>query len=394
MSPSLPSRPDLHWLKNRAKERLAELRASNPAAKLADAQKDVARAYGFPAWRALKAHVDAARAPKPPQPLPTQDDFADQVVKAFFHGVGTGQLDAVRAALDRVPALANAVGPHPFWGGRPQSLHVAVETRRREMVELLLEHGADPSGSNDAYGGWSPLMLAQNRKAPEIRDELLRRGARVGLVEALMLGDDARAEALLGSGLPDDPVPNEGSLLAFARTPWAIDRLIALGAAPDRADCWGTKPIEALSRLGAAGAPLVQHMIDRGIPAGPTELARLGDLRRLAELVEVDPAVTQQDAVLLGAVDFSHHDLVEWLLAHGANANARTGPPSRHTALHAAAWNGDLRMAQLLVASGADLGIRDAQYDATAQGWAETSIEVTGNARCTEIAAYLATRNK
>jgi len=319
---------------------------------------------------------------------------SDAAVAELLDHVGRGRLDRVRAQIAVSPQLVNAVGPHPFWGGRPQPLHVAVETRRREMVELLLEHGADPSGSNDAYGGWSPLMLAESRKASEIRDELLRRGARVGLVEALLLGDDARAEALLRSGLPDGPVPNAGSLLAFARTPWAIDRLLALGAAPDRADCWGTRPIEALSRLGPAGGPLVQHMIECGIPAGPTELARLGDLGRLARLVELDPAVARQDAVLLGAVDSGHHELVDWLLARGASANARAGPPSRHTVLHAAAWNGDLAMARLLVASGAAPEIRDDQYDATPQGWAETSIEVTGNARCAEVAAYLATRNR
>jgi hypothetical protein len=38
-------------------------------------------------------------------------------------------------------------------------------------------------------------MVAPNR--PEIRDELLHRGARVGVVEALMLGDDKRLEELL-----------------------------------------------------------------------------------------------------------------------------------------------------------------------------------------------------
>ena len=55
---SLPDAPDLDWLRKQAKRRLAELRKATPATKLADAQFDLARQYGFPSWRALKAHVD------------------------------------------------------------------------------------------------------------------------------------------------------------------------------------------------------------------------------------------------------------------------------------------------------------------------------------------------
>ena len=89
-------------------------------------------------------------------------------------------------------------------------------------------------------------------KRPEMRDELLRRGAHVGLPEALLLADDQRVEELLDRLLPSI-VPNGGSILAFARTPYAIDRLIALGAPTDARDRWGTTPLDAMSRLGAGG---------------------------------------------------------------------------------------------------------------------------------------------
>jgi len=81
--------------------------------------------------------------------------------------------------------------------------------------------------------------------------------------------------------------------------------------------------------------------------------------------------------------------MVEWLLAHGANVNARSDAESRHTALHSAAWNGDLEMVKRLVAAGADRTARDAQYDGTPQGWAETSIEVSNNPKCADVVAYL-----
>jgi len=130
-------------------------------------------------------------------------------------------------------------------------------------------------------------------------------------------------------------------------------------------------------------------MIARGIAAAPKDYARLGDVETLARLCEADPTVAALDSVMMAAVDFSHHALVSWLLERGANVNARADWGSRHTALHSAAWNGDLRMVTLLVEAGADRTVRDAEHDGTPLGWAETSIEVTNNPACAEVAAYL-----
>src|SRR5262245_55659146 len=59
MVKALPPQPHLDWLKKTAKERLQELRAADPEAKLHQAQLAVAQDYGFKSWRVLKAHVDA-----------------------------------------------------------------------------------------------------------------------------------------------------------------------------------------------------------------------------------------------------------------------------------------------------------------------------------------------
>jgi ankyrin repeat protein len=386
MSSQLPTHPSLDWLRKTAKQRLSELRAADPHAKLADAQRAVAREYGFPSWRKLKAHVETtASQPAPPQPT------ADEIVKAFFGLVGAGRIDDVRAVLDATPRMVNAAGPHPFWGGRPQALHLAIEGGRRDLFDLLLDRGADVNGSNDQYDHWSPLMLAMNRDRAAMRDELLRRGARIGLTEALMMADDARVDAMLdASGLPAI-TPNGGSILAFARTTHAIDRLIARGAGTDAKDRWGSTPLDAMSRLGARGTALVSHMIARGVPASPKEYARLGDLKTLAAMFANDPEVVHLDGVMMGAVDFRHHDLVEWLLAHGGNVNARTESQSRHTPLHSAAWNGDLRMAKLLIAAGANPSMLDEEHEGTPLQWAEVSARVTNNAKCSEVAEYLRT---
>ncbi len=315
----------------------------------------------------------------------------EQIVAAFLQQVGAGRVDNIKAMLAAAPTLVNAVGPHPFWGGRPQALHVAIETTRREVIDLLLEHGADVNGANDEYDHWSPLMLAINKRTPAVQDALIARGARIGLLEALMLGDDARADAFLRDGGLPAITPNGGSILAFARTPFAIDRLLTLGAPADLKDRWGSAPIDAFSRLGAPGEPLVRHLVSRGVAAAPKEYARLGDLATLQRLIAADPDAAALDAVMMAAVDFRHHEMVDWLLAHGGKVDARSDAQSRHTALHSAAWNGDLAMVKRLVQAGADTGALDDQYGATPRGWAETSIEVTNNQACAEVVAYFDT---
>ena len=318
--------------------------------------------------------------------------MSDEIVAAFLRKIGTGRVDEVRAMLAATPQLVNAVGPHPFWGGRPQALHVAIETKQRDMFDLLLEGGADVNGSNEQYDHWSPLMIAV--KESDMRDELLRRGARVDLPEALMLADDERVEELLRQGPLPDIVPNGGSILAFARTPFAIDRLIALGAPTDKKDRWGAMPIGSMSRLGSHGQALVHHMISRGVAASPEEFARIGDIATLRRLVESNPTVARLDSVLMAAVESGHLSIVEWLLRCGATANARADAPPRHTALHSAAWNGDLEMVKLLIEAGAERTARDEQHDSTPRGWAETSIHISGNPKCSEVVAYLKTVTK
>jgi ankyrin repeat protein len=384
---SLPARPSLEWLKKTAKQTLKELRAKDASVRLADAQRAVARDYGFESWRKLRRHVEERARETPAAQESTRDEF----VQTFFRLVGTGRIDEVRTILAASPDMVNAVGPHPFWGGRPQALHVAIETKRHDLFDLLLAAGADVNGANDRYDHWSPLMVSIGEGREDMRDELLRRGARVGLPEALLLGDDARVAELLGPGaaaLPAD-VPNAGSLLNFARTTFAIDRLIDLGVPTDAKDRWGATPIESMSRLGPRGHALVRHMIARGVAAAPEEYARLGDQSTLAKLVEGQPGVAHSDAVMMGAVDFGHHELVEWLIARGGNVNARANAASRHTALHSAAWNGDLRMVKLLVGAGADTSALDDEHHGTPLAWAEVSIDVTNNPACKAVVEYL-----
>ena len=116
----------------------------------------------------------------------------------------------------------------------------------------------------------------------------------------------------------------------------------------------------------------------------------MGDKDTLAALIAAKPDIAKSHAVMMGAVDFRHHDLVTWLLAQGADVDACADWGSRHTALHSAVWNGDLRMVKLLVEAGADINARDPEHDNTPAGWAKVAIDVTSTPACKDVWDYLA----
>jgi hypothetical protein len=124
----LPDRPSLEYLRKLAKERLRELRRTDPHAKLTTALLGVARDYGFPSWRALKEEVDRRVAAN---------------AAAFVDACDRGDLEAVREALARDPGLVRAAHPagHGGWTG----LHSAAKKGHLAVARLLLEHGADPN---------------------------------------------------------------------------------------------------------------------------------------------------------------------------------------------------------------------------------------------------------
>lgn len=57
----LPERASLGYLRKLAKDRLEQLRRTEPEAKLATALLQVAREYGYPSWRALKSELERRR---------------------------------------------------------------------------------------------------------------------------------------------------------------------------------------------------------------------------------------------------------------------------------------------------------------------------------------------
>ncbi|MBM4042870.1 MAG: hypothetical protein FJ290_30645 [Planctomycetes bacterium] len=78
-------------------------------------------------------------------------------------------------------------------------IHWAVVKSQREVVELLLKHGADPNAKNGS--GDSPLYIARRDRLPEIEALLLNHGATV-LPPVKSRCSDCRAEIV---AVPDTP---------------------------------------------------------------------------------------------------------------------------------------------------------------------------------------------
>ena len=64
MSRILPSNPSLEYLRKEAKDLLQQLQERDATVRLADAQHELARAYGFASWPRLKAHLEDLRSDK------------------------------------------------------------------------------------------------------------------------------------------------------------------------------------------------------------------------------------------------------------------------------------------------------------------------------------------
>jgi ankyrin repeat protein len=125
----LPERASLEYLKKLAKDRLQELRRSDPNAKLAIALLSVAQEHGFASWRALKAEIDRRQTNN---------------VALFFEACTKGDVEALGNLLVNDPSLIRTSDPkahHQGWTG----LHAAARAGHVNALRLLLQHGADPN---------------------------------------------------------------------------------------------------------------------------------------------------------------------------------------------------------------------------------------------------------
>ncbi len=315
----------------------------------------------------------------------------DDGPRQFLQIVSVGHVQAAKTRLKERPTLVNVPGPHPLWGGRPQPLHVAVESGHAGLVDLLLAEGADVNGDGAEYDGWTPLLLACHHSRRELTAKFLELGARVDLPAALLLEDDATLDAILADD-PDSihrPMPSLASPLRFARTLPAAQRLFELGVSTTHVDRYGKPPIQSVATAGPAYFPVVRFLLDHGAEAAPEILASIGRVRELAASVQNDPEILHDPRIAVAAIQNGQVAVLRWLLDAGLPPETREQTGSQATLLHAAAWNGQLECATCLVERGADPEAIDHEYGTTPEAWARTASERLGRATCREVADYL-----
>jgi ankyrin repeat protein len=295
LSSTLPAHANLEHLKSEAKQRLKAMRTVRSDAKLSEVQLLVARGYGFPSWRNLKAYVDVLH------------DSGQRLINA----VHDGDLAAIRAFLDRHPELVNvSTDIHPRM--RPSDtltmrlVHLAIAEGKADVLRLLIERGADLNARNADER--TPLHDCFELNHDDFARILIDAGAVPDVCAAAAYGLHDQLEQILSSDpvQANDLTTGESPLgwAAYGHQPLSAEILFQHGAAADRApfDSHGWKPAAMVASTDIARI-LLAHGANPNWrdDEGNTALHRV-----IRSRIVVDPA-----------------NFVRVLLEHGADPHAR-----------------------------------------------------------------------
>jgi ankyrin repeat protein len=386
----LPPQPNLEQLRKQAKDLLEQFRAGDPAAlaevhrfernpdpasfALHDAQRVLARAYGYESWSKLKAFLDGAG------------------IARLMEAVNAGDAPRVRSLLAARPEL---IGMDTSGSDEQRALHYAVQRRDAAMVRLLMEAGADARqgvwphrDATTAYAiardrGYTEIVAIIEEEERHRREELSCPNATVSplqdqISEAIRGGDNSTAIRLLESDKSlIQACDRSGASPLHVAAAFANEEMVAWllrnRANTRREDMHGLTPLDRAalaahpqndhaSRFPAIARHLLEHRAELTIRAA----VALGNEARVRELVGADPRVVRHldpryGGLLSIAVNHGQLEMVRLLLDLGADVDERMmvqeleePAPSWGGPLWYAALANQRDIAELLLDRGAD----------------------------------------
>ena len=367
-----------------------------------------------------RKHLKANLQEKEPMQRPSTNNTFTEKVMRLFKATQSGDIDNVRKLLAEDDSLARAstLVQNALWGAEANALHLAVMAGRKDIVDLLLAHGADINARDPKYqfsalhhaidlGAFIPEYAALN-----MVDFLLSRGAVKDVWACWWMGDIDGAKALLDQNpaLVNEIGPGANTLLSYA---WTVEQTQMLLD-------YGTDMFKPLSSPQGYTTPLrmiaywfrrkdiLQFLLDRaGMPFDIHMACLVGDEAQVEVMLQADPAlvhartgpkhVAEPNLTPLHlAAQSGHEGIVKLLLEGGADVNAKGFDDL--TPLHLVIWRGPKKMhdplpdltemmngvpfrslrtdiPRLLLEHGADVHAKDAQRGLTPLGWAETNLE-------------------
>jgi ankyrin repeat protein len=380
--PTLPLRPSLEQLRKQAKD-LARAKDI----KLAAAQLEIARGYGFTRWDHLVGHVRAARSQdalkttlirpielRPGRPYTLADGtvVTTDDVFAMFVAARAGELKDVRRLISRAPALARVE-----YNYTPP-IHFAVREGHLGIVKLLIERGAGLAYRSYPFQD-SLLTIAEDHEhenvAALLRRQIARRYKLAPGVRAIIDAADAGDLNSVRAELSGDPslaaaANDTGDTAlhhaAMRRNPAIVEALLEAGADPDPIRGDGYRPIHlalmqnfVVGGAAAEGRAIADLLVARGARYTMFLAALIGDDAFIRKALARDRAAANEE-------DTNHHrpisaaarrddlGLVRLLLEHDADPTApEEGAPRGH-ALWNAVHNDRRDIAELLLRRGAD----------------------------------------
>jgi ankyrin repeat protein len=172
--------------------------------------------------------------------------------------------------------------------------------------------------------------------------------------------------------------PRPLHLAVIKKQPQALLTLLDLGANMESLDEAGFTALDQAALIGES--KLAQILLDRGAKVRLPAAICLGRTTDINRLLQRDPDILKPggrwENLILRAAERAPGTVIETLIQAGASVHVRDDPKtsvdstSGYTPLHAAAFNGNLSAASVLLQHGANVRAREEKYHGTPAGWA------------------------